>query len=113
MHTFNMNKQQNVYFIGIGGISMSGLAGILLNAHFTVSGSDRAPSPLTQKLEDEGATVFYGQKASNITQNIQLVVYSAAIKEDNPEYAQAKSLDIPMLTRAQLLGQIMKNYKSV
>ena len=112
MYTIDFSKPIRVHFIGIGGISMSGLAEILLNAGFTVSGSDRASSPLTQKLEGEGVKVYYGQRAENITQDIQLVVYSAAIKEDNPEYAQAKSSDVPMLTRAQLLGQIMKNYKT-
>ena len=112
MYTIDFSKPIRVHFIGIGGISMSGLAEILINAGFTVSGSDRTPSPLTQKLEEEGAKIYYGQRAENITQDLQLVVYSAAIKEDNPEYAQAKSYDIPMLARAQLLGQIMKNYKT-
>ena len=112
MYTIDFSKPIRVHFIGIGGISMSGLAEILLNAGFTVSGSDRTPSPLTQNLEEEGAKIYYGQRAENITQDIQLVVYSAAIKEDNPEYAQAKSYDIPMLARAQPLGQIMKNYKT-
>ena len=110
MYTIDFAKPIKVYFIGIGGISMSGLAGILLNAGFTVAGSDRAPTPLTRKLEEDGAEVFYGQRAGNITEDIQLVVYTAAIKEDNPEYVQALAYDIPMMTRADLLGQIMKNY---
>ena len=112
MYEIDFSKPIKVHFIGIGGISMSGLAEILHNAHFPVSGSDRAPSELTEKLEKEGATIFYGQKASNITEDIDLVVYTAAIKDDNPEYARAKELDIPMMTRADLLGQIMRNYKT-
>ena len=112
MYEIDFSKPIKVHFIGIGGISMSGLAEILHNAHFTISGSDRAPSELTKKLEDEGATVFYGQRAGNITDDIDLVVYTAAIKDDNPEYARAKELGIPMMTRAELLGQMMRNYET-
>lgn len=110
MYKIDFDKPVKVHFIGIGGISMSGLAEILLNAHFPVSGSDRAASDLTKKLESEGAVIRIGQRADNITEDIGLVVYTAAIKEDNPEFARAKELGIPMMTRAELLGQIMKNY---
>ena len=112
MNTIDFTKPVTVHFIGIGGISMSGLAEILLNAGFTVSGSDRAASPLTGRLEEEGAQIFIGQRAENITGDVQLVIYTAAIKEDNPEYRQALALGIPMMTRAELLGQIMKNYRT-
>ena len=112
MYKIDFSKPVRVHFIGIGGISMSGLAEILLGAGFTVSGSDRASSQLTKKLENEGATIFVGQCAANITEDIGLVVYTAAIKEDNPEYARAAELGIPMMTRAELLGQIMKNYET-
>ena len=112
MYTIDFNKPVHVHFIGIGGISMSGLAEILLNAGFFVSGSDRAVSELTGKLEGEGAKIYYGQRAGNITDDTDLVVYTAAIKADNPEYAAAAEKNIPMLTRAELLGQIMKNYKT-
>ncbi len=111
MYKIDFSKPVRVHFIGIGGISMSGLAHILLGAGFTVSGSDRASSELTKKLESEGALISYGQTTGNITSDIELVVYSAAIREDNPEYARAKELSIPMLSRAELLGQIMKNYE--
>ena len=96
--------------IGIGGISMSGLAEILLKDGFAVSGSDRSVSILTKKLEDEGAQIFTGQSASNIIPGIDCVVYSAAIHPDNPEYAECVRQGLPMLSRAQLLGQIMRNY---
>lgn len=112
MYEIDFSKPVRVHFIGIGGISMSGLAEILSQAGFHVSGSDRAASELTKKLESEGITVRYGQSSANITEDIGLVVYTAAIKEDNPEYARAKELGIPMMTRAQLLGRIMKNYKT-
>ena len=110
MYKVDFTKPVRVHFIGIGGISMSGLAEILLDAGFFVSGSDRAASDLTRILEDKGAKIFIGQRASNITEDIDVVVYTAAIKDDNPELSQAKSYDIPLLTRAELLGQIMKNY---
>ena len=89
---------------------MSGLAEVLLEEHFTVSGSDNKRSPLTDKLEKQGARIFYGQKASNIIEGIDVVVYTAAIHEDNEEYQAAVSQKLPMLTRAQLLGQLMTNY---
>ncbi len=108
----DFNKSQHVYFMGIGGISMSGLAGILLSRGFKVSGSDRAPSELTDMLEKEGATVNIGQRASNIKEDIDLVVYTAAIHQDNPEFIRCKELNLPMMSRAEFLGQLMKNYNS-
>lgn len=101
----------HIHFIGIGGISMSGLAEILLEENFTISGSDAKASDLTKQLESRGAKVYIGQRASNVTPDIDLVVYTAAIHPDNPEFQKAKEMEIPMLTRADLLGQIMKNYK--
>ena len=89
---------------------MSGLAEILLEEGFTVSGSDAKESPLTRTLEQKGATVYYGQRASNIKDSVQVVVYTAAIHPENPEFACAKEKGLPMLTRAELLGQIMRNY---
>lgn len=91
---------------------MSGLAEILLAEDFEISGSDRAPSALTQMLEERGVKVFYGQKEENLTKDIDLVVYTAAIKSDNPELLAAGKLNIPTLTRAELLGQMMKNYQT-
>ena len=99
-----------IHFIGIGGISMSGLAKILLQNGFTISGSDARESALTQQLEASGAQIFYGQKASNIIDGIDCVVYTAAINRDNAELIEAVARKIPMLTRAELLGQLMKNY---
>ncbi|MBQ4536639.1 MAG: UDP-N-acetylmuramate--L-alanine ligase [Lachnospiraceae bacterium] len=111
MYQIDFNHPASVYFVGIGGISMSGLAEVLADAGFKVSGSDRAESALTRSLIEKGITVFYGQRASNITDDIDCVVFTSAIHEDNPEYQATMAKGIPYLSRAQLLGQIMKNYK--
>lgn len=110
MYKIDFKHPIHIHFIGIGGISMSGLAEILLKEGFTVSGSDSKESPLTKKLESEGAHITYGQKAENITPGIGCVVYTAAINRSNPELIEAVAQKIPMLTRAELLGQLMKNY---
>ena len=112
MYKLNFENPIHVHFIGIGGISMSGLAEILLDEGFTISGSDSKESDLTKHLEARGIQIFYGQKASNIIPGIDLVVYTAAIHEDNPEFAEAKNKNLPMLSRAELLGQIMDNYEN-
>ena len=109
MYKINFETPIHVHFIGIGGISMSGLAEILLKEGFTISGSDNKESALTDHLEQMGAKVFYGQKASNIIPGIDVVVYTAAIHPDNEEYAEAVRQKLPMLTRAELLGQLMTN----
>lgn len=109
MYQINYDQPVHVHFIGIGGISMSGLAAVLLKRGFTVSGSDAKKSPLTQWLTEMGAEIFYPQSADNIKDGIDVVVYTAAIHPDNPEFAAAKQL--PMLTRAELLGQLMNNYE--
>ncbi len=114
MYHVDFNHPIHVYFIGIGGISMSGLAEILLSEGFPVSGSDWNASPLTKLLESRGAHIHYGnpQKAENITDDIDLVVYTAAVHNDNPEFAEVLRRQIPTLTRAQFLGQLMRNYKT-
>ena len=110
MYKIDFTKPIHIHFIGIGGISMSGLARILLQNGFTISGSDARESALTQQLEKSGVQIFYGQKASNIIDGIDCVVYTAAISRDNAELIEAVARKIPMLTRAELLGQLMKNY---
>lgn len=98
--------------MGIGGISMSGLAEVLLERGFSITGSDMKSSPITEKLEHHGASIVYGQKAENITDDIDLVVYTAAIHPDNPEFQAVIRKGIPHMDRAELLGQIMRNYKN-
>lgn len=102
-------KGKHIHFIGIGGISMSGLAQILLRQGCIVTGSDIKASTLTQKLSDSGAIIYIGHKADNVN-GADLVVYTAAIHNDNPELNEADRLGIPTVDRATFLGQIMKNY---
>ena len=115
MYQISFDNPISVYFIGIGGISMSGLALVLADRGFRVSGSDRSESEATAELEKAGIKVNFGQRAENIDTVIKpdLVVYTAAIHPDNPEFAAAKKLGIPMLTRAELLGQIMQHYNNL
>ncbi len=110
MYQIDFERPISVFFCGIGGISMSGLAEILASRGFKVSGSDRASSSITEDLSTHGIKVFIGQKAENITDDLELVVFTAAIHPDNPEYQKAQELGIPTLTRAELLGEIMRNY---
>ncbi len=111
MYKINFEKPIHLHFIGIGGISMSGLAEILLKENFRISGSDARASELTDKLTKLGASIVFGQRASNITDDIDAVVYTAAIHPGNPELDAALDKQLPTLTRAELLGQIMENYR--
>ncbi|MCR4903093.1 MAG: UDP-N-acetylmuramate--L-alanine ligase [Butyrivibrio sp.] len=112
MFEIKFDKPAHIYFIGIGGISMSGLAHILEDKGFKISGSDSKESEMTKTLEQMGIKVFYGQKSENLDAcgPIDAVVYTAAVHPDNPEFVAAKAKNIPMMTRAELLGQIMKEY---
>ena len=110
MYQIDFQRPISIYFCGIGGISMSGLAEILLTEGFQIMGSDIKKSSLTQSLEEKGATVYYGQRASNLASVPALFVYTAAVHMDNPEMEEALRLKIPTMSRADLLGQIMKNY---
>ena len=111
MYQIDFGKPQSIHFIGIGGISMSGLAEILMKEGFTVSGSDAHETSLTDQLEADGARIYYGQRAENIRDGLDAVVYTAAVHPDNPEYQEVMRRGIPMLSRAELLGQMMKNYR--
>ena len=93
----------HVHFVGIGGISMSGLAEILLNRGYTVTGSDIRHSVVTDTLESKGAVISYSQVYENISDDTDYIVYTAAVKQDNPEMIAAKDKDIATMTRAELL----------
>lgn len=110
--SFNVNEDINkkVHFIGIGGISMSGLAALLLTKGYKVSGSDSKESEITNKLKAEGAEIYIGHRKDNI-RNVDLVVYTAAIPSDNPEIIEAKNQNIELVDRAEFLGLIMKGHK--
>ncbi len=112
MYQIDFDHPVSVYFVGIGGISMSGLAQILHRAGFSVSGSDWKSSPVTQALEEAGIPVSYGEDAAHITEDIDCAVLTSAVHEDNLEYIAIRQKNIPFLSRAQLLGQIMKNYET-
>lgn len=100
---------KRIHFIGIGGIGMSGIAGILLKKGYAVSGSDIKDSLLIDKLRSEGARIFIGHAAGNIS-GAEAVVYSSVIKEDNPEFACARQSNIALIPRAKMLAEVMKDY---
>lgn len=110
MYHINFKQPINVHFIGIGGISMSGLAELLHTMGFHISGSDAKKSTITEHLESLNIPIFYGQRATNITDSIDLVIYTSAVKEDNKEFQAVLEANIPMIDRAELVGQIMLNY---
>jgi len=107
----NLNDYKNIYMIGIGGISMSGIAEILKKWDFNVSGSDCQKSSQTEWLEENGIKVNIGQVKENISSDIDLVVYTAAISEDNSELVEAKKLGITCVERGSFLGEITKLFK--
>jgi len=105
-----INKEKAVFFIGIGGISMSALAHILKNDGYKVLGSDFKDSDTAKELVASGIPVKIGHRAENVD-GAGLVVYTAAIKDDNPELVRARKLGIPAIERAVLLGAMMRNYR--
>lgn len=107
---FLRDTNKKVHFIGIGGISMSGLAEILLKNGYKISGSDMKDSALVDRLRKKGAEIYIGHSGSNI-KNVDLVVYTAAVHPDNEEYMKAVELNIPMMDRAEFLGKIMLGHK--
>src|ERR1700739_4241308 len=100
-------KIQRIHFVGIGGIGMSGIAEVLLNLGYKVSGSDLKSSSVTQRLASLGATVFEGHRAEN-TAGAEVVVTSSAISVENPEVAEAHALKIPVIQRAEMLAELMR-----
>ena len=109
--SFDLSKKKKVHFIGIGGISMSAIALILLKNGFTVSGSDISENENVKELEEKGIKVYIGHKKENIQADLDIVVYSKAIHDDNEEIIEAKNKNILLMSRSEILGQIMTNYK--
>jgi UDP-N-acetylmuramate--alanine ligase len=97
---------KNIHFIGIGGIGMSGIAEVLCNLEFSVSGSDLKKSKNTDRLEKAGAKIYEGHAEENVG-DAQVVVYSSAVKEDNPEIVFARERKIPVIPRAEMLAELM------
>ncbi len=105
----NLTDCKRIHCIGIGGIGMSAIAEILLERGFQVSGSDMKESEMVDKLIAHGAKIYLGHRAKNV-EEADLVVYTAAVSDDNPEITRAKELGIPAITRAQMLGRLMSEY---
>jgi UDP-N-acetylmuramate--alanine ligase len=100
-------KVQRIHFVGIGGIGMSGIAEVLLNLGYKVSGSDLKDSAVTQRLASLGAIIFIGHRAENVT-GAEVVVTSSAIARDNPEVGSARAQHIPVIPRAEMLAELMR-----
>lgn len=105
-------KNKDIFFLGAGGIMMSSLALLTARAGFSVRGSDRARSSLTEKLEAAGIEMFYAHAEENLGDGCGALVYTVAVSPDNPEYARAQSENIPCISRADYLGYIMTEYKN-
>jgi UDP-N-acetylmuramate--alanine ligase len=105
-------KAMRVHMLGVNGISMSGLAELLLGLGHKLSGSDLTESTRTDRLKSLGADIRLGHSAGNVAPGTDLLVYTAAVKPDNPEYARAAELRIPLMERAELLGHIMATHKN-
>jgi len=100
-------KIQRIHFVGIGGIGMSGIAEVLVNLGYKISGSDLKPSPITDRLEVLGATIFEGHGAGNVA-GAEVVVTSSAISPTNPEVEEARRLHVPVIQRAEMLAELMR-----
>ncbi len=108
-----LTEAKNVYCIGIGGIGLSALARLLRRDGKAVSGSDAAASPVTEGLERDGIGVFLGHDAAHVPEGTDVVIYSTAVPDDNPELRRARELGIPALTYPQALGEVSGRYKTV
>ncbi len=102
-----LGKTRHIHFVGVGGVGMSGIAELLLNLGFTVSGSDLEKSPTTERLASRGANIRIGHAAKNVS-GCDVVVVSSAIAESNPEVAAARKKGIPVIPRASMLGELMR-----
>lgn len=107
IQTHPMRRIRRVHFVGIGGAGMSGIAEVLLNLGYDVSGSDMSANANTERLQKQGAKIFYGHQASNI-ETAEVVVVSTAIPKQNPEVLAARELRIPVIRRAEMLAEIMR-----
>ena len=102
-----MRRIRRIHFVGIGGSGMSGIAEVLLNQGYEISGSDISASPSVRRLTEAGAEIFLGHSESNI-ENADVVVKSSAVTIDNPEIASARERGIPVVRRAEMLAELMR-----
>ncbi|MEK9183471.1 MAG: Mur ligase domain-containing protein [Patescibacteria group bacterium] len=105
--------KKTVHFIGIGGIGVSALARYYLAKNWQVFGSDLANSEITDALQSEGVKIFIGQRTGNVNSNLDLVIFTLAVKEDNPELHEARKLNIPTISYAEALGELTKQYVTI
>ncbi|MFP6662606.1 MAG: UDP-N-acetylmuramate--L-alanine ligase [Deltaproteobacteria bacterium] len=108
-----MSQGHHIHFVGIGGIGMSGIAEVLLNLGYEVSGSDLAAGESTRRLESLGAKIFYGHDREHIDEAVDAVVISSAVKFSNAEVARARDLHIPVIPRAEMLGELMRMKRGI
>ncbi|MDD5137153.1 MAG: UDP-N-acetylmuramate--L-alanine ligase, partial [Candidatus Omnitrophica bacterium] len=113
MNTRAILGRKNIHFIGIGGIGMSGIASILLEMGYNVSGSDVELSGITGRLEKMGGKIFRGHRSSNLPLTAGAIVYSSSISGDNPEMAEARRRKIPVAHRAELLGELFNKKRGI
>lgn len=102
------NRQQHLHFIGIGGVGMAGIAEVLHNLGYTVTGSDLKPNALTETLEQLGVLVSFGHRSENISASTDVVVFSSAVPESNPEREESRRRGIPQIPRAEMLAELMR-----
>jgi len=105
--TFEMGRVKHIHFVGVGGVGMAGIAEVLLSQGYRVSGSDLVNNALTQRLHSIGADIYYGHQASNI-KNADVIVRSSAVDANNPELIAARDMHIPVVQRAEMLGELMR-----
>ncbi|MBI3062396.1 MAG: UDP-N-acetylmuramate--L-alanine ligase, partial [Deltaproteobacteria bacterium] len=103
-----LQKKHRVHFVGIGGIGMSGIAEVLLNLGYSVSGSDLRESESTRRLESLGAKIFAGHGEANLAGDPSVVVISTAVRFSNPEVLEARRRNIPVIPRAEMLAELMR-----
>lgn len=108
---FNIDEKKNIHFIGIGGIGMSAIAEILRSQGHNITGSDMNRNEIVERLKDRGINVHIGHDRNNVN-DVDLVIYTAAISDENPELIRAKELGIPLISRAEALGLLMRQKKN-
>ena len=107
-----LSNIKKIHFIGIGGVGMVGIAEMLINQGFNVSGSDLVKNKNTSRLQNLGAKIFIGHNEKNV-RDADVVVYSSAVSESNPEMKAAKSLNTTLIPRAEMLSSLMRGFQSI
>lgn len=106
-----LSDYKNIHCIGIGGVGVSAIAEILLSRGYRVSGSDMKQSEITDRLKQHGVKIYIGHRAENV-EDADLIVYSAAIAEENPEIIRAREKNLPLASRAEVLGTLMDDFEN-